>query len=325
MSGNLRDEMPTVAAFLDDLRAIFGKEMIDKQIRQGLNGQPTFWAKEGGHILGTRDTTSSSCVKWDSFGLSYVATPDWVLEMRAWCANKGVKIRPAMAGNYEDMKREADEYRAFLASRKKQTLAKMDDSMSDKPQRDIITLQWRRTPGQPKAVGVDYVECRDLVLTAGVDVIAADEPIVREELHDPLEKRLANWRCTVRGGIGGGDGGCCALWAQWYVTLNVEERTWPGERPPRPLGDSITVDTLDGWLVEACVRCMEPDERTLLRMVYVFQETEHVIKRALRLRRSGVRALKQLALDNLKKMLDRIGNTGTILLNNIHAGNVPRP
>lgn len=197
--------------------------------------------------------------------------------------------------------------------------------MSDKPRRDIITLQWRRAPGQPEVPRIDYVECHDLVRTAGVDVTVADEPTVREELHDPLEKRLTNWRCTVRGGIASGDGGCCALWAQWYVTLNVEERTWPGERPPRPAGNSISVDTLDGWLVEACVRCLKPDERTLLRMMYVFQEPEHVIKRELWLRRSGIRALKQEALSNLKKMLDRIGNTDTILRNNIHAGNVPRP
>ena len=119
MSKDLRNEMPTVAAFLDDLRAVFGRDAIDKQIRRGLKGEPTFWAREGGHKLGTRNTEASVSIRWNEAGLSYAATPDWVLEMREFARARGIEIRPAVAGDYDDMKREADEFRAALASRKR--------------------------------------------------------------------------------------------------------------------------------------------------------------------------------------------------------------
>jgi len=51
---NMRTEMPHVAAFVDEMRAVFGADMVNEQIRQGLKGQPTFWARENGHELGTR-------------------------------------------------------------------------------------------------------------------------------------------------------------------------------------------------------------------------------------------------------------------------------
>jgi len=50
---NMRTEMPNVAAFVDELRAVFGVEMVNEQIRRGLKGEPTFYAKENGHELGT--------------------------------------------------------------------------------------------------------------------------------------------------------------------------------------------------------------------------------------------------------------------------------
>lgn len=49
----LRQQMPTVAAWIDDLRAAFGKELIDIAIRAGLDGQQTFYASEGGQQVGT--------------------------------------------------------------------------------------------------------------------------------------------------------------------------------------------------------------------------------------------------------------------------------
>lgn len=54
MSKSLRDEMPQTAAFIDSMRNLFGAESINQQIRAGLNGEPTFYAKEGGHELGTK-------------------------------------------------------------------------------------------------------------------------------------------------------------------------------------------------------------------------------------------------------------------------------
>lgn len=45
--------MPEVASFIDSLREAFGKDEIDIQIRQGLKGEPVFFAKENGYVLGT--------------------------------------------------------------------------------------------------------------------------------------------------------------------------------------------------------------------------------------------------------------------------------
>ena len=55
--GSMRDRMPQVAAFVDDLREHFGREEIDRAIAQGLR-EPGwtahFWALENGHELGTK-------------------------------------------------------------------------------------------------------------------------------------------------------------------------------------------------------------------------------------------------------------------------------
>jgi len=52
--GSMREQMPTVAAWIDQMRAAFGKEHIDRQIRAGMKGQPVFFASENGHTLGTK-------------------------------------------------------------------------------------------------------------------------------------------------------------------------------------------------------------------------------------------------------------------------------
>ena len=46
--------MPLVARFVDDLRAAFGADLIDAQIKRGMRGEPVFWASEGEAVLGTR-------------------------------------------------------------------------------------------------------------------------------------------------------------------------------------------------------------------------------------------------------------------------------
>ncbi len=51
---NLRDEMPIVTAWIDDMRAAFGKAYIDSIIREGMQGKPSFFASENGHEVGTR-------------------------------------------------------------------------------------------------------------------------------------------------------------------------------------------------------------------------------------------------------------------------------
>lgn len=52
---SLRTAMPLVAAFIDELRAEFGGKEINEQIRRGMHGQTTFYAKEGGQEIGRRD------------------------------------------------------------------------------------------------------------------------------------------------------------------------------------------------------------------------------------------------------------------------------
>lgn len=52
--GSMRDLMPQTAAFIDELREVFGADQIDPSIRLGLAGVPfKFHATEGGHELGT--------------------------------------------------------------------------------------------------------------------------------------------------------------------------------------------------------------------------------------------------------------------------------
>ena len=54
MSKPLRQSMPTVAGWIDELRETFGADAINAAIRAGIDGQPTFYAKENGQEVGTR-------------------------------------------------------------------------------------------------------------------------------------------------------------------------------------------------------------------------------------------------------------------------------
>jgi hypothetical protein len=64
MANNLRSEMPTVAAWIDELRAVFGAASINQSIRDGLQpGVRTplgFFAEEGGHVLGQPNDMSTA-------------------------------------------------------------------------------------------------------------------------------------------------------------------------------------------------------------------------------------------------------------------------
>lgn len=69
MSGQkkpMRELMPSVAAFIDEMREAFGKEHIDGQIRKGMNGaKNTFYATENGHEIGTKFTDPKSFITLD--------------------------------------------------------------------------------------------------------------------------------------------------------------------------------------------------------------------------------------------------------------------
>ncbi len=51
--GSMRDVMPGTTAWIDEFRAVFGKEYIDSIIRRGMRGEPVFSASEAGHTIGT--------------------------------------------------------------------------------------------------------------------------------------------------------------------------------------------------------------------------------------------------------------------------------
>lgn len=52
--GWMREVMPECAAFIDNLRELFGADQIDPSIRAGMAGVPgKFWAREDGNEIGT--------------------------------------------------------------------------------------------------------------------------------------------------------------------------------------------------------------------------------------------------------------------------------
>ncbi|WP_224016105.1 hypothetical protein [Paraburkholderia tropica] len=78
-------EMPEVAAWVEQLRAAFGVEEINRQIRRGRDGEPVFFAAEAGKTFGTRLPAGSG---WNASGLD-----DRLLEpptkTAAACPHKG--------------------------------------------------------------------------------------------------------------------------------------------------------------------------------------------------------------------------------------------
>jgi hypothetical protein len=75
--GSLREQMPVTAAWIDEMRAAFGKESIDGQLRKAMKGEPVFFAQENGHTVGT-PSPARVRVQWDQRGRAYVVggTPD---------------------------------------------------------------------------------------------------------------------------------------------------------------------------------------------------------------------------------------------------------
>ena len=51
MAGEMREAMPTVAAFIDDLRSAFGAEEVNRWIGQGMR-TGRFYAAEGDAVIG---------------------------------------------------------------------------------------------------------------------------------------------------------------------------------------------------------------------------------------------------------------------------------
>ena len=45
--------MPEIAAFVAQMKSAFGEQEINEAIRRGKTGEPTFYAAENGHTVGT--------------------------------------------------------------------------------------------------------------------------------------------------------------------------------------------------------------------------------------------------------------------------------
>lgn len=69
MSQSLRQQMPAVATWIDDLRQAFGADQINPAIKAGIDGQPTFWAKENGIEVGTPHPVAENATARDDDGL----------------------------------------------------------------------------------------------------------------------------------------------------------------------------------------------------------------------------------------------------------------
>ena len=69
--GRMREQMPEVAAWVDDLRSAFGTEYINKIIAAGMRGEPVFSASENGYTIGTPVYRGSRITK-DEKGNPYI-------------------------------------------------------------------------------------------------------------------------------------------------------------------------------------------------------------------------------------------------------------
>ncbi len=51
---SLREVMPDTASAIDQLREVFGCDLIDMQIRKAMKGEATFYAEENGKTFGVK-------------------------------------------------------------------------------------------------------------------------------------------------------------------------------------------------------------------------------------------------------------------------------
>ncbi len=58
--------MPETAAFIDAVREVFGAKEINEQIRRGLDGAGTFWAKENRIEIGRLPAPAAFVVSGDA-------------------------------------------------------------------------------------------------------------------------------------------------------------------------------------------------------------------------------------------------------------------
>lgn len=74
--GGMREQMPVIAALVDDLRAAFGADYINRIVSAGMRGEPVFWASENGHQVGTAPVEGTRVVKDEHGRACIVVGPD---------------------------------------------------------------------------------------------------------------------------------------------------------------------------------------------------------------------------------------------------------
>jgi hypothetical protein len=57
--------MPEIAAFVAEMKAAFGECDIEEAIRRGKAGEPTFYASENGHSVGTSTLAATNSWRVD--------------------------------------------------------------------------------------------------------------------------------------------------------------------------------------------------------------------------------------------------------------------
>ena len=84
----LRQTMPTVAAWVDELRAAFGADAINPAIRNGAAGGSYFYAEENGHAIGCEAIPGGQGVNAAQMVL---ASPDQALRC-PFCGGEGIEV-----------------------------------------------------------------------------------------------------------------------------------------------------------------------------------------------------------------------------------------
>ncbi len=72
---SMREEMPTVAAWIDDLRLAFGAEAVTAWIRQG-RADGTFHARENGHEVGAPIPAPENAISARDMVIARPSDPD---------------------------------------------------------------------------------------------------------------------------------------------------------------------------------------------------------------------------------------------------------
>ncbi len=120
-------------------------------------------------------------------------------------------------------------------------------------------------------------------------------------IDSAFEERMNNWRRTVI--YSGRRNSNCAWWAEIYAGL--QRLAGPdSDAPPQAISST---DHQDGWQVEAAWRALrDANEKQVLKYWFVFQYSEHRIKRQMLIRRKGLKEILEKAKNNLQKELDKL-------------------